>query len=144
VILPKNPNFSIPYPRRTIHRTAMRLLGRALLPLLTRTTIAGRENWPEHGPLLVVGNHIAAIEAVLMIVYAPWQIEPIGPGDIAPPPAMDAVARMYGYTPINRGNADRAALTKALDVLKQGGVLGIFPEGGIWDTAAKPAKRGVA
>ncbi|MBN1583410.1 MAG: 1-acyl-sn-glycerol-3-phosphate acyltransferase [Anaerolineae bacterium] len=140
----RTPDFSISYPRRIVQRAAMRLLGRGLLSILTRTTVTGRENWPERGPLLVVGNHIAAIEAVLMMVYAPWQIEPIGPGDIAPPPAMDAIARMYGYTPINRGSVDRAALTKALDVLRQGGVLGIFPEGGIWDTGAKPAKRGVA
>lgn len=135
---------SIRYPRRTVQRTTLRLLGRALFPMLTRTTVTGRENWPKTGPLLVVGNHIAAIETVLMVVYAPWPIEPLGPGDIAPPPAMDAIARMYGYTPINRGNADRGALNKALDILKQGGILGLFPEGGIWDTGAKPAKRGVA
>ena len=70
----------------------MRLLGRMLLPLLTRTTVTGRENWPESGPLLVVGNHIAAIEAVLMIVYAPRQIEPLGPGDIAPSTVVTWIA----------------------------------------------------
>jgi 1-acyl-sn-glycerol-3-phosphate acyltransferase len=57
---------------------------------------------------------------------------------------MHAIARFYGYTPINRGNADRAPLIKILDLLERGGVVGIFPEGGIWDTGDKPAKRGVA
>jgi 1-acyl-sn-glycerol-3-phosphate acyltransferase len=135
---------AVPYPRRTIQRSALRITARALLPLLTRTEIAGRENFPQSGPLLVVGNHIAAIEAVLMVVYAPWQIELLGAGDIPPPPAMNGIAMFHGYTPINRGNADRAPLTKMLDLLKGGGIVGVFPEGGIWDTENKPAKRGVA
>jgi 1-acyl-sn-glycerol-3-phosphate acyltransferase len=113
----------------------MRSLGRALLPVLTRTTIRGQEHFPEGGPLLVVGNHVAAMEVVLMVVYAPWQIELLGPGDLPPPPWMHAVAGLYGYTPIRRGSADRDALRKALDVLEQGGVVGIFPGGGIRSSA---------
>lgn len=140
----KNPSYTLTYPRRGLWRGGLRALGRVLLPLLTRTTITGRENFPAGGPLLVVGNHVAAIEAVLMIVYAPWQIEMLGAGDIPPPPAMDAIARRYGYTPIDRGNLDRRALRQVLDVLQQDGIVGVFPEGGIWEPGAKPAKRGVA
>ncbi len=137
-------DLSIQYPRRTLQRVLLRSLGRALLPLLLRIQVTGRERFPAHGPLLVVGNHIGAVEVPLMITYAPWQIEMLGPGDIPPPPALDAIARLYGYTPINRGNVDRLPLVQTLDVLRQGGVVGLFPEGGIWDPGAKPAKRGVA
>ncbi len=79
-----------------------------------------------------------------MVVYAPWQLEMLGAGDIAAPPPMDAISRLYGFIPVNRGNLDRAALTKALSALQQGGILGLFPEGGIWDPGAMEAKRGVA
>jgi 1-acyl-sn-glycerol-3-phosphate acyltransferase len=136
--------YTIRYPRRTVARTALRLAGRVLLPLLARIERYGLDRFPAHGPLLVVGNHIAAMEVVLMVVYAPWQIEMMGPGDLPPPPAMDAIARLYGYTPVNRGHADRTAMKRALDVLKQGGIVGIFPEGGIWERGAREAKRGVA
>jgi 1-acyl-sn-glycerol-3-phosphate acyltransferase len=122
----------------------LRVLGRALLPLLTRVQVTGTQHFPPHGPLLVVGNHVGTMEVPLMVVYAPWQIEILGPGDIRPPPALDAVARLYGYTPINRGSIDRRPLVDMLAILKQGGVVGLFPEGGIWDPGAKPAKRGVA
>jgi 1-acyl-sn-glycerol-3-phosphate acyltransferase len=132
------------YPRRQVQRALLRGIGRALLPLLTRTEVNGLPNFPEHGPLLVVGNHIAAMEVVLMVVYAPWQMELLGPGDIPPPPLMDGIARFHGNIPINRGNLDRHALNQALGILKQGGILGMFPEGGIWDTREKPAKSGVA
>jgi 1-acyl-sn-glycerol-3-phosphate acyltransferase len=50
----------------------------------------------------------------------------------------------YGYIPIRRGDMDREALNGALDVLKQGGVVGIFPEGGIWESSAKKGRSGVA
>lgn len=136
--------YAVRYPRRTAQRTTARLIGRVLLGLLSRTEVTGRENFPPGGPLLVVGNHVAAIETALMVVYAPWQIEVMGPGDIAPPPELDAIASFYGYTGINRGNVDRQALAKMLDILKQDGVIGLFPEGGIWDPGDKPAKRGVA
>jgi len=135
---------SISYPRRRLARGLLRGLGRVLVPLLTRTQTTGLGHFPAHGPLLVVGNHIAAMEVVLMVVYAPWQMELLGPGDIAPPPLMNAIARLHGFIPVNRGNLDRRALNEALDVLRQGGILGIFTEGGIWDPGAMEAKRGVA
>jgi 1-acyl-sn-glycerol-3-phosphate acyltransferase len=136
--------YPIRYPRRTAQRSLLRVLARALLPLLTRVQVTGMRHLPPHGPLLVVGNHVGAMEVPLMIAYAPWQIEILGPGDIPPPPALDAIARMYGYTAINRGNVDRDPLIRMLAVLEQGGVVGLFPEGGNWDPGAKPAKRGVA
>jgi 1-acyl-sn-glycerol-3-phosphate acyltransferase len=84
------------------------------------------------------------MEVVLMVVHAPRPMEMLGAGDIAAPPLMDAISRLYGFIPVNRGNLDRPALTQALDVLRHGGVLGLFPEGGIWDPGAMEAKRGVA
>jgi len=136
--------YSIAYPRRRVARSFLRGIGRGIIPALTRTRATGLEHFPKRGPLIVVGNHIATMEVVLMVVYAPWQMEMLGPGDIPPPPAMDAIARFHGYIGINRGNMDRRALTQALDVLRQGGILGMFPEGGIWDPGAMEAKRGVA
>jgi 1-acyl-sn-glycerol-3-phosphate acyltransferase len=114
------------------------------MPLLTRTEIRGRERFPREGPLLVVGNHIAAMEVVLMVIYAPRQLELLGPGDLPPHGAIGAIAGFYGFTGVLRGQPDRSALTKMLGVLRQGGVVGLFPEGGIWDTGPREAKRGVA
>jgi 1-acyl-sn-glycerol-3-phosphate acyltransferase len=137
-------NPTMKYPRRRLVRSLIRGTGRALLPLLTRTTVRGRHNFPARGPLLVVGNHMATMEVVLMLVHAAWQIEMLGASDIAPPPWMHALTRLYGFIPVNRGNFDRQAMTQALGVLNQGGILGIFPEGGVWDPGAMEAKRGVA
>jgi 1-acyl-sn-glycerol-3-phosphate acyltransferase len=136
--------YSIAYPRRRVPRALMRLLGRLILPLAFRIDVSGRENFPRGGPLLVVGNHTAAMEAVLMIVYTPWQIEMLGAADIPHEKITQIAASAYKFIPVNRGHFDRAALVKSLDVLRQGGVVAIFPEGGIWDAGRMRAQTGVA
>ena len=60
----------------------MRLLGRIFLPVLARVEINGLERFPRKRPLIVVGNHIGALEVVLLTVYAPHIIENLGSVDI--------------------------------------------------------------
>jgi 1-acyl-sn-glycerol-3-phosphate acyltransferase len=72
----------IKYPRRRFPRMISRVLGRIILPALFRVEIQGRVNFPGRGPLLVVGNHTAAMEAVMLNVYSPWQIEMLSAADI--------------------------------------------------------------
>lgn len=141
--VPAKP-FAIRYPRRVIVRAVLRFLGRILMRLLTRVTVSGTENFPRSGPVILVGNHVAMLEAVMMVLYAPYQVELIGTGEIPLDPRYSWVVKWFGYIPIQRGAMDREALTAALDVLKQGGAVGIFPEGGIWESAAKKGKSGVS
>src|SRR5690606_5442245 len=48
------------------------------------------------------------------------------------------------FIPIMRGQIDQKGLKAALDVLSQNGVLGIFPEGGIWEKNLKEPKLGAS
>lgn len=137
-------NDPLPYPRRSVPRALVRWLGRAVLPLLFKVTVSGREHFPEGGPLLVVGNHRAVMEAVLLAVYTPWQFEPLGAADVPHEAFVQWALDLYGYIPVNRGHFDRRALLQALGVLRQGGIVAIFPEGGIWNAGRMRAQTGVA
>lgn len=137
-------NYAIPYPRNVIVRGIFRLAARILLALLARVTVTGRENLPASGPLILVGNHVALVEVMMMAMYVPYLIEIIGVGDIPLDPRFTAIINAYGYIPIKRGSVDSKGLNMALDVLKQGGVIGIFPEGGIWESGQGQARAGVA
>ena len=139
-----NNNLPVNYPRRVFIRRGMIALGRLLFTLLARVEINGRENLPIHGPAILAGNHVAALEAVLMAVYSPALVEFFGNGDIPFDPNYAFIVKAYDLIPVNRGNLDRENLQKALDILKQGGVLGIFPEGGIWNPSQMRAQTGVA
>ncbi|MCU0465999.1 MAG: 1-acyl-sn-glycerol-3-phosphate acyltransferase [Anaerolineae bacterium] len=132
------------YPRRRFVRSIMRLAGRAVAALATRTQIIGRENLPPKGPLILVGNHIAVIEVGMMGVYTPYELEIMAAGDIPLDPRYSWIADLWGIIPIKRGSMDRDGMNKALDVLNQGGVVGLFPEGGIWETKLRQARQGVA
>lgn len=135
---------TVRYPRRIMVRTLVRTLGRALLPLLFQVDVDGKENFPPGGPLLVVGNHRAIMEAVLIAVYTPWQIEPLGASDVPHERFVQLALDAYGYIPVNRGHFDRRALMQALGVLEQDGIVAIFPEGGIWNAGRMRAQTGVA
>ena len=74
-----DPTTTIECPQRRLPRSTMRGVGRMLVAALTRTKTTGLDHFPQHGPLTVVGNHIAALEVVLMVICAPWQMEMIGP-----------------------------------------------------------------
>jgi 1-acyl-sn-glycerol-3-phosphate acyltransferase len=125
-------------------RGIARVGGRLLLPLFFRIRRTGLENFPSEGPLLVVGNHVAVMEAVLMAVYTPWQVEVMGAADIPHERISDVMMRFFGFIPVRRGHVDRPALGKALSVLSKGGVIGVFPEGGIWEAGKMRPQTGVA
>jgi 1-acyl-sn-glycerol-3-phosphate acyltransferase len=134
----------IRYPRRVIIRQSLRILARVSMPLLADVRVTGRENFPDKGPLLVVGNHTAAMEVVLMTVYAPWTIEFMGSIDIPHEKLMVGIINAYGFIPVFRGNAMPSSMKAGVEVLKQNGILGIFPEGGIWEPSIRRAQSGVA
>ncbi len=140
----EQPGYSIRYPRRVLLRSVLRCLGRIALRLLTRTSVRGRENLPARGPLILVGNHVAVMEVVLMTLLVPWEIEIIGTADIPIDPRFAWIVNLWGFLPVNRGNANRNEMQLPLDIIRQNGVVGIFPEGGYWSPVMKRAHTGVA
>lgn len=136
--------YSLKYPRKILARKSLMALTHAFLGLMTRVEINGRERLPKKGPIILAGNHVAELEAAMMAAYTPGQVEFIGNGDIPFDPNYAFFANTYGLIPINRGNIDRKGLKMGVEVLKQNGILGIFPEGGTWDPAQMQAQPGVA
>ena len=131
-------------PRNVPIRWILRTAGRFLVKVFFDLEIIGKKNFPADGPLIIVGNHSAIMEAVLLIVYSPWQIEMLGAADIPHEKISQIFSDLYGFIPVNRGHIDRPALRSALSVLDQRGVIGIFPEGGIWEPGLMRAQTGVA
>jgi 1-acyl-sn-glycerol-3-phosphate acyltransferase len=133
------------YPRRRVIRAILRRLIDAAFYVLTDFIIEGRENLPESGPLLLVGNHFSFIDPVAMIYATPWPVEFVG-GFHMPnaPPIVRWIPKVWGRYPVLRGTGSRYALRAAEAVLRQDGILGIFPEAGSWATVLRPARPGAA
>lgn len=134
----------IEYPRRMILRFLTKWTFRVVLKLLFRIEVVGIDNFPHNGPLLVVGNHTGAMEVVLLNAYSPRQIEMLSAADTPTERITEIINSIYGSIPIKRGSYDRGALQKALDVLEQEGLVGLFPEGGVWDVGKQRALPGIS
>lgn len=123
----------------------MQFLARNLLGFLTDMEIEGEENFPKSGPLIMVGNHFSFIDPAVFVSIAPWPMDFIG-GAVTPhaPKIVQFIPRLWGYLPVYRGTGSTYALKEADHILKTGGVVGIFPEGGSWAQVLRPARPGAA
>jgi 1-acyl-sn-glycerol-3-phosphate acyltransferase len=131
-------------PNRPL-RQLMQVLARLEFRLLSDIEIEGKENFPKHGPLLMVGNHFSFIDPAAFVSIAPWPIDFIG-GAVTPhaPKLVNFIPRLWGYLPVYRGTGSTYALKAAEKILKEGGVLAVFPEGGSWAQFLRPARPGAA
>jgi 1-acyl-sn-glycerol-3-phosphate acyltransferase len=118
----------------------------ALVHLLSRLHVEGRELLPKQGPAIVVINHLSYIDSVLLFAV-------IGAPNVSAWVAADyqnnlffgMIARMGRAVFIRRGEVDREALDKALDHLSGGGIFGVAPEGTRSKTGSmQRAKTGAA
>jgi 1-acyl-sn-glycerol-3-phosphate acyltransferase len=118
---------------------------RAAFTVLTHFRVEGAENLPEGGPLMLVGNHFSFIDPVAMIRATPWPVEILGGHQNPGAPVWTRIfPKLWGVYPLFRGTGSRRSLRAAESVLGQGGVLGIFPEGGNWATVLRPPRPGAA
>ena len=96
-----------------------------------RMDVEGLEALPRSGPVLLAGNHDSNMDPVAVGVAARhhrqvralaksslWDVKPLAP-------ILDAM----GQIPIERGTGDRGALDRAIEALRAGACIGVFPEG---------------
>lgn len=115
---------------------------RVYVRLVHRLRVEGREHIPPArrvdgsrrpvGPLIVVCNHTAGIDPVLVQSACDFEIRWMMAEDMMTP-ALKPLWDWAGLIGVDRTNprGDVGALREALSHLSAGGVLGIFPEGAI-------------
>ena len=122
-------------PKLTFARRVFRVFLRALTKLLTflllRAEVSGLENFPRHGPAVIVFNHLGDADAVLMMATLPFEspAEGIGKIELNEHWLIGPVFRAYGIIWVHRGQPDRRALRAALDGLADGRMITLAPEG---------------
>ncbi|MGM0374733.1 MAG: lysophospholipid acyltransferase family protein [Chloroflexota bacterium] len=135
----------IKYPRRQVVRYALKGLIHAAFWALTDLEIEGGDRVPEQGPMIIAGNHFSYADSVAMIRLAPPTIEFFaGSNPAFTPTWAEFLPKLWGVFYVRRGSVSRKALRAAVSVLSQGGLFGIFPEGGAWAEMLRPARPGLA
>ena len=112
----------------TFYRFARNAIKLALTPLY-RVSVSGRENFPETGGVLLCSNHISELDPPVVGMTCPRDVHFIAKEELFNLPVLKNILPHVNAIPIKRGMSDRNALRKGLGVLKDGHVLGLFPEG---------------
>ncbi|MEM1105944.1 MAG: lysophospholipid acyltransferase family protein, partial [Pseudomonadota bacterium] len=132
------------YPRRRAVRTVLRAATAGLVHALSKARIIGAEHVPRTGPVILAANHFTFVDAPLLLFASPRLVEFIGGADRVNSPLWSRfIPHMWGYIPAYRGAFTRSTIRGSLEVLGQGGVMGIFPEGGNWAGLLRPARPGL-
>lgn len=104
-----------------------RHVGRFLAHVVWRTTVVGAERVPRTGPVIVMPNHLGAVDGPLVHGVVPRGSHILIKESIFRS-RVGWLMRLAQQIPVDRSNG-RAALAMALGVLRRGDVVGIFPEG---------------
>ncbi|MDH6520098.1 1-acyl-sn-glycerol-3-phosphate acyltransferase [Streptomyces sp. SAI-208] len=105
-----------------------RRIGVGLMYGLWKPRVLGAWRMPPTGPAILAVNHSHNIDGPMVMGVSPRPTHFLIKKEAFVGP-LDPFLTAIGQVKVDRSVADRGAITQALDVLKAGGVLGIFPEG---------------
>lgn len=106
-----------------------RFVADVLLSLLFSIRIAGRENLPKTGSLILCPNHTSTLDPVLLGAKLHKVVRFMAKEELMKTRFTKWLFKKYYVISAKRDGTDAMAIKTALRVLKDGGVLGIFPEG---------------
>ncbi|NRD80590.1 1-acyl-sn-glycerol-3-phosphate acyltransferase [Bacillus sp. BRMEA1] len=94
-----------------------------------RIEVIGKEDFPKEGGVLLCSNHIHNFDPIVVGIMAPRTVHFMAKEELFNVPVIGGLVKKLNAFPVKRGLTDRDALRKGINVLKEGHVLGLFPEG---------------
>ncbi len=91
--------------------------------------IRGRENVPRTGSAIIVCNHLSLVDPFAVAYAAHRIVRFMAKEELFRTPVLGFIIRRMGAFPVDRSRQDAQSMRIALSVLKEGELLGMFPEG---------------
>lgn len=121
-------------------KAVMRVFFAVVYPL----RMIGADNLPKSGAAILCGNHKSLLDPLAAGLAVGRPVRFMGKKELFRVPLLNGIIRALGAFPVDRGNADMTAVRTSLSILKEGGVLGIFPQGGRETGGYRGMETGVA
>jgi len=113
--------------KKSVYET-IRFLIIPLVKLVWRFRITGSEHIPKDGPVVIAPNHKSFYDSFFVALATPREVRFMAKKELFEGKSARLLS-MLGAFPVRRGEADPEALETARMVLRDGGVLALFPEG---------------
>lgn len=128
-------------PRLALHR--LRFSAQRVLRRRYDIRLHGTEHVPASGPVILAANHIGVLDGPLLAIFAPRPVHALTKHEMFRG-RTGRFLRRSGQIPVDRFAVDPHAVRTALRVLRDGGVVGVFPEGTRGDGELHRFHRGAA
>lgn len=113
-------------------------LAKVVVKAMYRVEYIGLENVPKEGGYVVASNHVSFFDPVIIGASGMRRVHCMGKVELFEKPLLGWLLVHLNAFPVKRGQSDKSAVEYAIDCVKQGENIGIFPEG----TRAKDYKPG--
>ena len=111
------------------YRVCYALLAK-VVGFLFHIRVVGRENEPDTGRFVVCANHVSATDPVVVCyAFRKHQVRYMAKKELFSLPLLSGLIRMLGAFPVDRGGNDVGAIRRAVEMVKEGKCMGIFPQG---------------
>jgi 1-acyl-sn-glycerol-3-phosphate acyltransferase len=97
--------------------------------VLLKIEIVGLDNVPSDGPLILMISHTNFLDPLLAGAVMPREVVMMSKVENFSYPILGILVRLYGAFPVRRGEVDLWAVRRSLEVLDNGEVLLMAPEG---------------
>jgi 1-acyl-sn-glycerol-3-phosphate acyltransferase len=112
----------------TFYSFARSVVNTVMKPIY-RIEVIGKENIPAEGGVLLCANHISNLDPLIVGITTKRPVHFMAKDELFTVPVLGKIVSNVNAFPVKRGMSDREALRKGLGILKEGNVLGLFPEG---------------
>ena len=100
-----------------------------ILKIFWRMEIIGIENLPQSGGLIIASNHVSYLDPAVLVASLNKKIYFLTKKEVFKNNFISFLLKNMNALPIDRGKVDMLAFKKAINILREEKVLGIFPEG---------------
>lgn len=112
-----------------LHYHFFHIIARPWLKSFFKFEIFGAKNLPSKGGVLLMTNHASYFDPIFIGAAVNRNLNYMARATLFKPKIVEKFLLSMSAFPVNVGGSDTKAIRRTLELLKNGGVLNIFPEG---------------
>ncbi|MBC8078962.1 MAG: 1-acyl-sn-glycerol-3-phosphate acyltransferase [Gorillibacterium sp.] len=106
-----------------------RALLRVLYRLFFRLEAKGKENVPDFGPVVLCANHVSYFDPIAVGIPLKRKVHFMAKEELFSNTFLRKLLLLLGAFPVKRGGISKESIRHSIELLRNGNVMGIYPEG---------------